>query len=430
MNRALLALIGVVLLAAPVRARAQVCPNGAPVAFVAADVLTMNDSTPLRGVTVLVRAGVIEAVGDDPIPANACRIDARGKTLLPGLADMHVHTEERELPIFLFNGVTTVREMNGSPEHVALRERVARGELLGPRLLVTSPLLSGIPLLYRHKVIKNADDAYAAAHEAKAAGYDFLKIYDDLSRESYEALVTAGNALGLRLDGHVPAAVGLEAVIEAGQSIQHMDKIVFALAGHTGDTTKLAELPRLFGGRANWVTPTLASLRALDLSGTPEYAARLRSPEMAYADSGTLDYWGSLRGSGTRAYKESSYLAMQKTALARLREMGVRMTLGTDAANPLMLPGFSVHDELEALVIHGGFSPYEALLTATRNAADFVGDARSGRVAPGARADLLMVDSNPLAGLAVLRDPSGVMVNGRWLDRAALSELRAKSRLR
>lgn len=399
---------------------AQNCPNGSAVVFVGADVLTMNDSTLFRGANVLVRAGRIVSVGSSSVPRDACRIDARGKVLLPGLADMHAHMTERDLPLFLANGVTLVREMNGSPDHLRLRAQIEAGQRLGPRLVVASPLLTGTPLRYRHRLIQHVQDAYAAAHEAKDAGYDLLKIYDGLERAEYEALVQAGRTLNMKLDGHIPADVGLERVITAGQSIQHMDKIAFALAGHSPDPGRLEEARRRFDGKRVWITPTLASLRVLDRAGTAEYAARFQRPEMAYVDSSTLAWWRSLIHGSARPVAVSPYYRFQAALLPVLKESGSRFLLGTDAANPMMIAGFSVHEELETLVADGGFSRYEALVSATRNPADFLGDSLGGRVQVGARADLLLVDANPLADLATLKQPRGVMIGGRWLDRAQL----------
>jgi hypothetical protein len=403
---------------------AQPCAPGAPVAIVGADVLTMESPTLLRGQTVLVRDGRIAAMGATAVPADACRIDARGRVLLPGLADMHAHTSEREMPLFLANGVTLVREMNGTPAHVALRERLARGEVAGPRLLVASPLLVGTPLRYRHRLIRSSSDAYKAAHEAKDAGYDFLKVYDGLTAEQYAALVEAGRTLGLPLDGHVPADAGLAGVLASGQAIQHMDKVAFALLGHDPDTARveayLAEARRLFAGRRTWVTPTLASLRALDRAGTTEYAERLRRPEMTYVDTASLAWWRSLERGGRRAPAASPVYRFEQRLLGVLRESGARLLVGTDAANPLMIAGFSVHDELATLVADGGLSPWDALRAATRDAAEFLGDSTGGVVRVGARADLLLVDGDPLADLSTLRRPRGVMVGGRWHDRAAL----------
>lgn len=413
------------VLFAPLIAFAQSCPANAPVAFTNVRLLTMDSAVLLPGRTVLVSDGKIRAIDPRSVPRDACTVPGEGRVLMPGLADMHVHTSEREMPLFLANGVTFIREMNGSPTLLALRDRLRRGEIVGPRMLVASPLLVGKPNQFRHRLITSADDATAAAREMKAAGYDYLKIYDGLTRAEYDALVAAGRALNMKLDGHIPADVGLEAALSAGQYLQHMDKIAFALGAHSNDTTQLlADARRLFTGRRAWVTPTLASLLALDESRTTAYAEWLARPEMAYADSASLAWWRSLTGTRVRT-SNSLYYTFETSLLKTLRTTGTRFLLGTDAANPLMVAGFSVHDELETLVRDGGFSPWDALSTATRNVGEFLGDPLVGRVVVGAPADLVLVDGDPLANITVLRTPAGVMTSGRWFARAQLDSMLA-----
>jgi hypothetical protein len=416
--------------AAPTISGAQSCEDRPVIVFVGADVLTMTDSILRPRQNVLVRHGRIDAVGATSIPSDACRIDARNKVLLPGLADMHVHTSAREMPLFLANGITLIREMNGSPRHLALRDSLAAGTMLGPRLLVASTLLTGRTWPVRFRLIENVNAAEAAAREIKSAGYDYLKIYDGLTREQYDVLATLGRSLGIPLDGHIPENVGLARVLETGQSLQHMDKIAVAVAGHLPDPSKLDEAARLFSGRAAWVTPTLASLRVLDLSGTTEYAARFRNPEMAYVDSSSLGWWRSFVRSGTRQASASAYYQFQVSLLKVLRTSGARFLLGTDAANPMMVAGFSLHEEMQVLVDDGGFSRYDVLLAGTRNPAQFLGDTLGGQVRTGARADLLLVDGNPLNDLATLKRPIGVMIGGRWLDRDGLDAILLASRIR
>jgi hypothetical protein len=430
MRRGPCSVICIALLAAGSVCRAQRCAPNAVVAFVNVRVLTMDSPVLLPAGSVLVKDGTIAAINPRSLPSGTCRVDGAGRVLMPGLSDMHVHTDEREMPLFLANGVTLAREMNGTPKMVALRERIARGEAIGPRLLVASPLLVGIPFKnVRYRLITSAEDAGAAARDAKATGYDYLKIYDGLTRAEYDTLVAAGRALGLPLDGHIPADVGLAGVLDAGQYLQHMDKIAFALAGHTMDTSKLAEARRLFDGRGAWVTPTLASLHALDIARTTEYAAALARPEMVYIDSGSMGWWRSLTGDGVHA-SASRFYQFESALLHVLRETNTRFLLGTDAANPLMVAGFSVHDELETIIRDGGFSPFDALRTATRNVGEFLGDSLTGRVVVGARADLLLVDADPLSDIAVLRKPAGVMAHGRWFDRAQLDSMLAIARQR
>jgi hypothetical protein len=418
---AIFSLAAAMALMPPALLEGQACPAGGAVAFIGVDVLTMTDSVLRRRQTVLVEGEHVTAIGRPRMPKEVCSIDASGMVLLPGLADMHAHMTEADLPLYLANGVTMVREMNGSARHIELRDRIARKEVLGPRLIVASPLLTAVPLRFRHTMIATDQDAYAAAHRAKDGGFEFLKIYDGLSVDSYEAFVEAGRRLGLRLDGHIPAPVGLARVLATGQSIQHIDKIVMAMAGHRPDTLAVgATVDRFFGRASVWVTPTVASLRALDLAGSAAYAERLRQPQMAYVDSATMGWWRSLAGSGNRSLSESPYVAAQRIALRALRGTPTRFLLGTDHGNPLMVAGFSVHEEMAALVRLGGFTPYEVLLQATSNAAEFMGDSLGGRIVAGAPANLVLVRANPLADLALLERPVGVMVRGRWLDRAEL----------
>jgi imidazolonepropionase-like amidohydrolase len=349
---------------------------------------------------------------------------------MPGLADLHVHTDSSELPLFLANGVTLVREMNGTPKMVALRGQIARGDVLGPRLLVTSPLLVGEPLRYRHQLVKTPDEARRVAREAKSVGYDYLKIYDALSRDVYDAFVEEGRALGIPLDGHVPQPVGLARVIEAGQAIQHADKIAFALTSpRNPDTATYAEARRLFTGRRIWFTPTIASLKAMDMMQTVEYSEWLKRPEMAYVDDEAMSWWRSLAGDRP-ARPRTAFFRYEMGLMGVLRSAGARFTLGTDAANPLMVAGFSVHDELDALVADGGFTTYQALESATRNAGEFLGEPLVGRIVVGAPADMLLAEKNPLEGLGTLRRPVGVMVRGRWVPQAELQAMLERVRKR
>jgi imidazolonepropionase-like amidohydrolase len=410
------------------------CAPGVPVLFRNVMLLTMESETQPRQATVLVRDGKIGALNPSPdaqlaLGADVCRLDAAGAVLMPGLSDMHVHTSEREMPLFLANGVTFVREMNGSATHLALRDRIARGDVAGPSMLVASPLLVGSPLQYRHIVVPTPDDARRVARELKAAGYDFIKIYDGLSRPVYDAFVQEGRTLGMRLDGHIPESVSLETAVGAGQLFQHMDKIAFALARHTMDTSRYADARRLFSGRRVWVTPTLASLRVLDGAGTAEYNSWFNRPEMVYVDSASLGWWRTLSGTRTRTLPSQQFRYL--TGLLRvLRESGARFLLGTDAANPMMIAGFSVHEELAVLVRDGGFSNYEVLNMATRNVGEFLGDSLRGRIAVGAPADLILVTRNPMDDLAALRAPIGVMARGRWFARAELDSMLADARMR
>lgn len=430
------------LLAALLVAGAAEAQETAPVVFRDVSILTMESDTSLPAHAVIVEGEQIVWLGPSTeleVPPGATTVDGDGRFLLPGLADLHAHMQSIDVPLFLVNGVTTVREMNGTPAHLALRDSIDRGLRIGPRLFVASPLLAGDEQPWRHRLVPDAETAYRAAHEAADRGYDALKIYDGLSREAYAALAEASRTLGLPLVGHVPGDVGLERVLRAGQrSIEHVEQIAYATVGHAPDPERIPEIAARLAESDAWVVPTLAAQRILAERGTRAYAARFDSPEIEFVDDGLLAWWKSLMGSAEaepgaddpRRQRAEAFYAFQRDLTRALHEAGVPLLVGTDTPNPLLVPGFSIHLELAALV-DAGIPPIEVLRMATRDAARFVGeDGRWGVVAPGAAADLVLVDGDPRDRIELLRAPAGVMTRGEWLDRRALDrmvEARAES---
>jgi imidazolonepropionase-like amidohydrolase len=410
-------------------------------AFTHASVLAMSgEARVLSDQTVIVQSGRIAWVGpatEARPPRDARVIDATGKYLLPGLADMHVHTGSSDFPLLIANGVTTVREMNGSPTLLAIRDSVRAGTLLGPTMYVAGPLLAGVKQRWRHVLIQTPEEARAEVQREIAAGYDYVKAYSGLSLASYDAIVATARG-HLPVVGHIPRDVGLEHALASGQcSLEHMDQIVEALAGNRKslDSATIDSGAAAIARAQAWVTPTLAVMEVLNSRGTKRFAALYDRPEMRFVDADTRAWWNSLRapmhgatsaepvdtdfvGNMARAYD------VAETQLVRaLHRAGVRMLLGTDFPNPLMVPGFAAHDELDALV-RTGIPPYDALAMATTNAAAFThATGTFGVIAPGARADILLVDADPLRDLSTLRHPVGVMLRGRWLDRAALDAM-------
>jgi imidazolonepropionase-like amidohydrolase len=399
-------------------------------------VLPMTADTVLRDQAVVVENGVITWVGPSasaPVPAGALVIEGGGRFLLPGLADMHVHMEGADVPLFLANGVLEVRELNGAQFHVALRDSIEKGLRPGPRMFISSPLLAGVPQRWRHELVETPEAARRAAREAKEAGYDALKVYDGLTRDTYEALVVAGRELGLPLVGHIPADVGLDGVLAAGQrSIEHTEQIMYATVGHAPDPAQIPGIVAKIAATDTWVVPTLAAQRILTQARTQAYNARLEAPEMRFVDSGTLGWWRSLAmpegtasppANDPRRVRAEAFYGFQKELARALYAAGVPFLVGTDTPNPLLVPGYSLHLELAALV-DAGIPTYDVLRAATAEAARFVGEGgRWGQVSVGAAADLVLSDANPLDGIETLRDPAGVMVRGRWIDRPALARM-------
>lgn len=411
---------------------AAVPPQSATVAIVHATVVPMDREVRLPDHTVIVADGKIRWVGPDDaavIPADGTRVDAGGRYLFPGLADMHVHIDEASLPLLLANGVTTARELNGSDDHIRWRDEIAAGERRGPRLFVASTLLSGEEFPVRHIVVTDPEQGRELVRRFAAGNYDFIKIYDGLSAAVYDAIAAEAEAVGLPIVGHIPQAVGLDGVLRAGQSLEHTEKIIWDTMGHAFDEARLPAIAQQIADAGVWVTPTLASQRALAMARTPAYAEAMQRPEMRYVSAGDRGWWASLAPAAGAADhprpgpETSPYYGIQRALVRALFDAGVPMMAGSDCPNPLMIPGFALHDEL-AVLVDAGLRPYDVLRMSTANAAAFVErDGEFGIIAPGAAADLLLVDADPLESVNALRHPDAVMVRGRWIRRAELDRM-------
>jgi imidazolonepropionase-like amidohydrolase len=428
------------------RAAAAAQTGDAVVAFVGVHVVPMDRERVLENQTVVVVGGRIRTVGPAGrvrVPAGAARVDAAGRYLMPGLAEMHAHIPPREVSdaqaerlftLFLANGITTVRGMLGHPSHLALRDRVARGELLGPRIYTSGPSLNG-------RSVPDPDSARAAVRHQVAAGYDFLKLHPGLRRDVFDAIADEARRLGIPFAGHVSLEVGLARALEAGYaSIDHLDGYVEALV--PADAPVLASASQFFGlnlvayadtsridawARATaeagvWNVPTM-SLFTDFVSGAVE-ALRAR-PENRYVSPATLESWvnavsNARRQAGGDPVLARRFLELRRAILRALHRAGAGLLLGSDAPQVFNVPGFSIHEELRELVA-AGLTPYEALATGTRNVARFFGaEGEFGTVEPGRVADLVLLEGNPLEDVGRVGRPLGVMVRGRWLPRAEL----------
>lgn len=400
--------------------------------------------------TLVVRDGRIAALGaadSVEVPEGALRIDGRGKFLMPGLADMHVHVwDENDLFLFVANGVTTVRNLFGNPLHLDWRAKIERRELVGPRIYTAGPIIDGENPVWPGSVaLTDPDLAAEVVAEQKAAGYDFLKPYAKLSAECYEALAIAGEEAGLKLMGHVPGALTIHAVLEARQhTIEHLDGWAEAaqpgdvlrdidftresVAWQTVEDAKLTALATAMKEHGTWNCPTLVVLKKWAKGAAAEEL--LARPEMRYVSPGTKSAW--------EPDSPMNYLARlpdiavtaahaahgpKLRAVRALRDAGAGILLGTDMGNPYVTAGFALHEELGYLV-EAGLTPFEALRAGTADAARCM-DAEDdwGTLAVGRRADLLLLTANPLEDVRHAARRAGVVLNGRWFPEA---ELRAE----
>jgi imidazolonepropionase-like amidohydrolase len=402
-------------------------PKPAPtaVAFVGVTVVPMDRERSLANQTVVVRDGRVAEIGPAgkvKVPAGALAVDGKGKYLMPGLAEMHGHLphpkegeelSNRFLRLFVANGVTTVRGMFGFPNHPALRDRLARGEAVGPTLYVASPAMFG-------GQVKTPEQARALVAEHKKAGFDLIKVHEQLSPEVYDALVAAAREAKIPVAGHVPDAVGLERALAARQSsIEHLDGYLEAIESDA-DIARLAAATRDAGV---WNTPTMGLYRTIFGSeSTESLAAR---PEMRFVPKSMVDGWAAQRaaqagGIAQMGEEAKKIPALRDRMLKALADAGAKLLLGSDAPQVFSVPGFSLHREMRAMA-DAGLTPYQVLEAGTRNAAVYLGAEREfGTVEVGKRADLVLLDADPLADVANVARRSGVMLRGRWYPEAEL----------
>lgn len=430
--------------------RAQtVMPSGPDVTAIEhVTVVPMDRERVLPDHTVIVRGSRIVSVAPTAslVPAaGVTRIDGRGRFLIPGLAEMHAHIPpgdatdaaiERVLLLYVANGVTTARGMLGAPRHLAYRERAARGEVVAPTIYTSGPSLNGTS-------VPTPEAAVEAVRAQKAAGYDFLKIHPGIRREVFDALAAAADGAGIRFAGHVPLDVGLARALEARYAtIDHVDGFMEALVPadapvkaadsrwfglNLAEHTDLARIPALVAAARQAGVAVVPTQTLFDHGqGEVPPDAMAKWPEMRFVPPAQLVQWveGKTKalaaGQAGAAPGPRRFLELRRRLIKALHDGGVPLVLGADAPQVWNVPGFATHRELEAMV-KAGLTPWQALAMGTRNVAVFFGTLdRTGTVEPGKRADLLLLEGDPLADIRNTARLAGVMLGGRWLPRAEI----------
>ncbi|KTE04427.1 amidohydrolase [Sphingopyxis sp. H038] len=435
MLRALLTLW--LLLACATLARAET------VVFTDVNVVPMDRERVIARTTVIVTDGVISSIGiKAKLPADTPVVDGKGAWLVPGLADMHNHVTSRDdLALLLANGVTTMLNMGEATNAFAGRTRIAvnKGEVPGPQIF-TAFVIDSDPQ-YGHFVVRTADEARAIVRLAKTNGYSFIKVYTNLSAEAFAALADEAKAQGVGIVGHNVKAVGLAKQLAAGQAmIAHVEEFFYGFfAEPPADDpnappadARIADAIALAKAHDAFVTSDLFNYRTIAAQfGKPEVVkAYLAAPEARYLSPADRLAWA---GSGyqKKAVDLSRRVAFEARFVKAMADAGVPLIAGGDAPTiPGQVPGFALHGEIDAMLA-AGLTPWQALSAATRTPGEFVaktvpGAERFGVVAPGYRADLLLVAENPFERPATLRAPLGVMAGGRWHDAAALKTMLAE----
>lgn len=432
----------------------------------------MTGALPKANMTVAIEGDRIAQIGKSSrtkIPKNVQVIDGTGKFLIPSFWDMHVHffDAERTLSLFVANGVLGVRELGGPMDDVLRwRAQAAEGKIISPRIVTAGRILDGNPPSSRPEytdVVKTPEEGRRAVRALKARGVDCVKVYDVLSRETYFAIADEAKKLKLPFVGHTPTAVTTIEASDVGQkSIEHLGKIFddssdapekvaaksaepikegdfFAFTTRLGGVyeailatysdKKAREIFARFRKNKTWQVPTLVVkygrtfIDELDAKG---------DPRTKYLPAAAVAYWKPSVNFFSR-YRTPSYIKAQaayfKKEMQLVGEMsrsGVGILAATDSTASYVIPGFSLHDEL-ALYVEAGLSPMQALQTATRNPAVYLGElSLQGTVEKGKFANLILLDANPLTDIKNTTRINAVIQNGRYLSRTDLDKILAE----
>ncbi|HKR49020.1 MAG TPA: amidohydrolase family protein [Pseudonocardiaceae bacterium] len=397
---------------------------------------------------------VVPSLNIGPVPGGRV-VDVRGKFVVPGLWDMHVHTtvglESIYLPLYIVNGVTGIREMWGFPRHHELRSQIICGELLGPRWEIGSTIIDGAQSWDGVIIVHNEDEARQAVHTTKYEEHaDFVKSYSYLTREAYFAIADESRRLGIRYAGHLPDLVSAVEASDAGQySFEHLRDMFICLSDQEAELrAQIAALPFgpaaprnfrklvdeldrqalatysqrraevVFDRLARNRTRHCATLTVLRLFSEPaEFFAN--DPRLKYLPPSLVASWKQKIDRFSPPPEQLP--AARQFFQARLRlvhdmhRAGVGILAGTDVSNPYCMPGFSLHDEL-GLLVRGGLTPMQALQTATLDAARYLGMEQStGTVTAGKSADLVVLNANPLDDITNTQRIHAVVVGGRLI---------------
>lgn len=428
-------------------------------AFVHASVIPMDEEHILADQTVIVRAGRIKEIRPSAttnVPEGVTQIDATDRYLLPAFCDMHahvlgeawsmmlpdgdgsaaedIHPESFLLP-YLANGVTTVQVLSATPDQLALRDRIDRGEVVGPRLvlaqMIDAPERAWPPPLSTW--VASPAEARAAVLEAKKAGYDAMKVYSFLDEARYDAIVGAAHEVDLDVIGHIPMALSLEYVLQAGQQlIAHSEEVMKHAEGDFS-RQNIEHLADSVAASDTWIVPTLVTTRyILALFDDPD--GQLSRPEARYVQhplqrgvrSFILQNLYEPIPDEHRRTIRAGFEQFQLPFTKALHDRGVKLLAGSDSGLPTLVGGFALHRELEELV-NIGLTPYEALKTSTTHPFDYLGELdEAGTIQVGKRADLVLLDANPLTDIANSHKVKGVMLRGRWVSGDQLQEGLAK----
>lgn len=413
------------------------------------NIITMSKNNEIiENATVVIHNRKILSI-NDAIPTNAETINGTGKWLIPGLIDMHVHTNAdlnfREnsstqgatffmdtqdvMTTYIANGVTTIFELGGRVEHFGQRNEIAKGKVIGPRMAIASMINGGDPN-NGGRIVTNESDARQAVRSAKAEGYNFIKAYSHLNIESFKAVVDEAQKQGLKVVGHIPDVFKgqtEEAFVPNFGLVAHAEEFSKQIRNEEKTKEDAQRFAQISKKNNTWLIPNLIAI--VKIRDQVQSLDSIRSLEtLKYVHPLLQDKWLNSNNYNKHSSTEfinylDSLIVFHKEMVVAFKEAGVPMVAGTDAGVSGVVTGFALHDELE-LLVEAGLTNEEALISATRLPSEWLGiNNIVGTVEVGKYADLLLLDANPLENIQNTRAISGVFVNGNWVNRDKIDKM-------
>ncbi|MCO7223441.1 amidohydrolase family protein [Pleionea sp. CnH1-48] len=405
--------------------------------------IDVESGTVKPGASIWIKDGMIEAINPKKTPTGIKAVSGQGRWLIPGLSEMHAHISggekyiDRVLKLFVAHGVTNIRGMLGQPSHLDLRQALNSGKKLGPYLVTSGPSVNG-------NSVRSPAEAKSKVTAQVNAGYDFHKIHPGLSPESYRAVVKTAKRLGSSWGGHIAMEVGIVGTVKAGQStIDHIDGFIEELAIRNGGdlanrgffgfglaekvkTQSIAELIKEISAYDFAIVPTETLMHNFALDKPIEEL--MSNPAHKWMPESTVQGWKRSRenfwsNDSVTKKRAKQFLNVRSLLIQEFQKQGVPILLGSDAPQVFNVPGDSLHKEL-SLMVNAGLTPLQALQAGTQSIHQFYqGKHPVGKIAKGLRADLVLLDKNPLENINNTSLIRAVVVAGKMLDRNQLDEI-------
>ena len=422
-------------------------PGGDPtIALEGATLIDGSGGAPMHDALIIVKNGHIETVArvsEARVPRGAQEISLVGKTIIPGLIDAHAHVERWAVQRYVVWGVTTVRDLGATSTDsaIALRNDLNLGAVLGPRMFTSGAMIDGAPPTYAAATaVRTRDEARRAVDQRAVVGADCVKIYTKLTPDLLAPLLDEAATLRLPVAAHLGKIDALTAARAGVASLEHMAGVVQAATPSPGayfrahdqflrgwtleeggwstlDSAAVARVARTLAATHVAIVPTLVLHEMMSRLDNPTLLSRPGMEDVPAAAASVRDVQGLLRRASWRAPELKAFRrsrARQDQFVREFKRAGGLIAAGSDAANQLLVPGLSLHEEL-SLLVGAGLTPLEALTAATRKGAELMHADSLGRIAPGKVADLVVLDADPAADIGATRRIAWVMIRGRMI---------------